>query len=142
MTEKCNTCMLRYPCDERTEWNCKENGYRHYEPDASKIKMLKDNATTVSQKSLRPRELKDTIALMTSADYKERFRAEYWQVKIRHDKLAVMLEKYERRELDFEPTCSPALLRYQLSTMGVYLDALIIRATVEGIDLGEEAGGE
>lgn len=88
------------------------------------------------------KDLKDTIALMTSADYKERFRAEYWQTKIRHDKLKAMLEKYERRELDFEPTCSPALLRHQLSTMGVYLDALIIRATVEGIDLGEEAGGE
>lgn len=88
------------------------------------------------------KDLKDTIALMTSVDYKDRFRAEYWQTKIRHDKLKAMLEKYERRELEFEPTCAPGLLRYQLSTMGVYLDTLITRATVEGIDLGEEAGGE
>ena len=28
-------------------------------------------------------ELKDTIELMTSDDYKDRFRAEYWQTKIR-----------------------------------------------------------
>lgn len=28
-------------------------------------------------------ELKDTIELMTSEDYKERFKAEYWQAKIR-----------------------------------------------------------
>lgn len=81
-------------------------------------------------------DLRDTVALMTSADYKERFLAEYWQTKIRHDKLKAMLEKYERRELEFEPTCAPGLLRYQLSTMAVYLDALIIRATVEGIELG------
>lgn len=30
-------------------------------------------------------ELKDTIAGMNSADYKERFKAEYRQVKIRYD---------------------------------------------------------
>ena len=28
-------------------------------------------------------ELKDTIELMNSSDYKERFKAEYWQTKIR-----------------------------------------------------------
>lgn len=32
-------------------------------------------------------ELKDTISLMTSADYKERFIAEYLQLKIRYNKL-------------------------------------------------------
>lgn len=32
-------------------------------------------------------ELKDTIELMNSSDYKERFKAEYLQVKIRYDKL-------------------------------------------------------
>ena len=32
-------------------------------------------------------ELKDTIELMTSENYKDRFKAEYWQTKIRYDKL-------------------------------------------------------
>ena len=36
-------------------------------------------------------ELKDTVELMTSEDYKERFRAEYWQTKIRYDRLMNML---------------------------------------------------
>lgn len=35
-------------------------------------------------------ELKDTIELMNSSDYKERFKAEYLQVKIRYDKLHKM----------------------------------------------------
>lgn len=29
------------------------------------------------------KDLKDTVELMTSSDYKDRFRAEYWQTKIR-----------------------------------------------------------
>lgn len=32
-------------------------------------------------------ELKDTVGLMKSSDYKERFIAEYTQVKIRYEKL-------------------------------------------------------
>ena len=40
-------------------------------------------------------ELKDTIDLMQSDDYKERFKAEYYQAKIRYDKLDAMKVKYE-----------------------------------------------
>lgn len=32
-------------------------------------------------------ELKDTIELMNSSDYKDRFKAEYYQLKIRYTKL-------------------------------------------------------
>lgn len=32
----------------------------------------------------RPMELKDTVEMMLSADYKERFKAEYYQLKIRY----------------------------------------------------------
>lgn len=38
-------------------------------------------------------ELKDTIDLMLSEDYKDRFKAEYYQTKIRYDKLHKMLVK-------------------------------------------------
>ncbi len=80
-------------------------------------------------------DLNETIELMTSADYKDRFKAEYWQTKIRHDKLAVMIEKYNAGKLDFEPTCPMDILATQLTWMGMYLSILGIRAEMEGIDL-------
>lgn len=42
-------------------------------------------------------ELKDTIDLMNSEDYKEYFIAEYYQTKIRYEKLHKMLIKYEAK---------------------------------------------
>ena len=36
-------------------------------------------------------ELKDTIELMNSSDYKDRFKAEYYQLKIRYTELHAML---------------------------------------------------
>lgn len=38
-------------------------------------------------------ELMETVVLMCSADYKERFKAEYFQLKIRYEKLLTMCEK-------------------------------------------------
>ena len=81
-------------------------------------------------------DLNETIELMTSTDYKDRFKAEYWQTKIRHDKLASMIEKNNAGELDFKPTCSMDILAAQLTWMGMYLSILGIRAEMEGIDLG------
>lgn len=80
-------------------------------------------------------ELKDTIELMNSEDYKDRFKAEYLQTKIRYDKLHSMLVKHEAGTLDFKPTCSIALLQQQKRYMGEYLRCLEVRAEVEGIDL-------
>ena len=37
-------------------------------------------------------ELKDTATLMVNSDYKERFKAEYYQLKIRLEKLKCMLQ--------------------------------------------------
>lgn len=42
---------------------------------------------------LRPMELRDTVVMMESADYKERFKAEYYQNAIRCEKLKAMLDK-------------------------------------------------
>ena len=47
-------------------------------------------------------ELKDTIELMNSEDYRERFKAEYYQVKIRYEKLNKMIIKCEAGNLKFE----------------------------------------
>ena len=73
--------------------------------------------------------------MMTSPDYKERFRAEYAQLAIRADKLNAMLEKWEAGQLDFKPTCSFDLLATQLYAMTAYLHILKMRAEVEGIEL-------
>ena len=80
-------------------------------------------------------ELKDTIALMDNPDYKERFKAEYYQLKIRYEKLHKMCIKYEAGTLDFTPTCSLELLAAQKAAMGQYLKCLEVRAEVEGVTL-------
>lgn len=81
------------------------------------------------------KELKDTIELMNSEDYTERFKAEYYQTKIRYDKLHKMIIKYEADTLDFEPSCSLGLLKDQASFMGNYLRTLEVRAEIEKIEL-------
>ena len=80
-------------------------------------------------------ELKDTIEMMNSPDYKERFKAEYHQTKIRYEKLHRMCIKYEAGTLDFTPSCSLELLKEQKAAMGRYLGCLEVRAEIEGIKL-------
>lgn len=80
-------------------------------------------------------ELRDTIEMMTSEDYKERFKAEYYQVKTRYDKLEAMLDKWDKGELNFTPDCPKALLEVQMYAMGEYLDVLETRAKFEDIEL-------
>ncbi|MBQ4430790.1 MAG: hypothetical protein II877_04750 [Synergistaceae bacterium] len=80
-------------------------------------------------------ELSETIELMQSEDYRERFKAEYWQVRIRLSKLGGMIKKYEAGTLEFEPKCSIEILKRQFITMYEYLFVLEERARIEGIDL-------
>lgn len=82
-------------------------------------------------------ELKDTISLMTSVDYKDRFLAEYWQVKIRYEKLYEMCEKWDEGELNFTPTCDRGTYESQLYYMINYLMVLEERAELENINLEE-----
>lgn len=80
-------------------------------------------------------ELQDTVQLMNSDDYKERFKAEYLQTKIRYEKLHNMVVKYEAGTLDFTPSCSIELLKEQKRYMGQYLYCLEVRAEIEKIPL-------
>ena len=80
-------------------------------------------------------ELKDTIELMISEDYKDRFKAEYWQVRARFDKLCIMHSRMKDGTLDFEPTCPIEIYTKQLDAMVQYVDILEERARLEGIDL-------
>lgn len=80
-------------------------------------------------------ELKNTSDMMNSPEYKQRFMAEYWQTKIRYEKLSKMCASYEMGTLPFTPSCSLELLKKQLSAMDSYLKCLEERAEVENIKL-------
>lgn len=100
--------------------NTFENFTREYGLDRVEIKRM---------------ELKDTVEMMGSSDYKERFRAEYFQLKIRMSGLSKMLVKYKEGTLNFTPSCSYSLLSRQLETMKLYASYLLQRAEIEDIDL-------
>ena len=80
-------------------------------------------------------ELRDTVELMNSEDYNDRFKAEYLQVKTRRDKLHNMIIKYHAGTLDFQPKCPIDVLMRQKVYMDEYIDTLLIRAEFEGINL-------
>ena len=80
-------------------------------------------------------DLRQTVNIMQSNNYKERFLAEYYQTKIRYNKLHKMLVKYEAKTLEFEPTCPIEILKRQCSHMGEYLYDLEVRAEIEKIEL-------
>ena len=99
----------------------------------------------------------DTVEGMLSPDYKERFKAEYAQTKIRYERLKAFNTKIEaaHRTMDMggcrcvnpveassklermmpKHDCPDDLLREQQSIMGQYLHLLEVRAVIEGIDL-------
>lgn len=81
--------------------------------------------------------LEDTKDLMCSPNYKDRFSAEYYQLKIRYLKLMDLLKKWDRGDLKFTPTCPKYVLRLQLFHMTDYLCILEERAQLEGILLEE-----
>ena len=85
--------------------------------------------------NLIPTTLEDSIDLMKSKDYKDRFKAEYYQVFVRFVKLKAMLEKWDKEELDFEPTCPYSTYEMQIKAMRDYISVLEARAVMENIDL-------
>ena len=79
--------------------------------------------------------LKETVEMMNSADYKERFIAEYEQLVIRYKGLMNMLDKWDSGELDFKPTCPRSTYNMQIKVMTEYIAVLEARAVMEGIVL-------
>lgn len=79
--------------------------------------------------------LKKSAELMLSSDYKERFLAEYMQLKNRFESLCNMVIKWDNGQLNFTPTCPREIYNFQLKSMKEYLDILVIRAKMEGIEL-------
>ena len=83
----------------------------------------------------REMRLDDTAEMMSSPDYKERFRAEYCQVAIRYHKLKAMMDKWDQGMLDFKPTCTRSIYSMQVKAMTDYIAVLEARAVMEGIEL-------
>ena len=109
-------------------------------------------------------EFEDTVHLMLSGDYRERFVAEYRQTKIRYERLKRFNNQIEAAQLKrangaqtnwtamlaqimnaqsvtendvHEPKhdCPAELLREQQRKMGEYLHILEVRAVIEGLEL-------
>ena len=80
-------------------------------------------------------EMKDTVELMLSDNYIDKFKAEYYQAKTRYDCLHYMIIKQEAGTLAFEPKCPIELLKDQAKYMDMYLHMLEVRAEIEGIKL-------
>ena len=70
--------------------------------------------------------------------YKDRMVIEYFDLKERAKKLALMLDRWSRGMLEFTPTCSLDLLNAQLDIMRAYQRILGERARVENVDLTYE----
>lgn len=77
--------------------------------------------------------LTETSDLMNSMDYKDRFKAEFYQLNIRIGKLVEMVNNWDN--LTFVPTCSKFTYRLQLMAMKAYRYILKKRAIAENIEL-------
>ena len=80
-------------------------------------------------------ELKDTIELMNSSDWKDRFKAEYLQTKIRYEKLHKLIIKREVGRHGFETPIPLESWKEQAKHMGLYLYELEKQAVIHGIEL-------
>lgn len=84
-------------------------------------------------------DLKNTVDMMLSEDYKDRFTAEYFQTYSRYMRLKRFCNKIEAAQIkgitEPEHDCPLPLLREQQRAMGEYLHILELRAEIENIDI-------
>ena len=81
------------------------------------------------------KRLAETVGLMLSEDYKDRLKAEYWQVKLRYNDLHEFLIKYEAGMETISPPEKSQLMQLQARVMEKYLKLLEERAMLEGVAL-------
>lgn len=77
--------------------------------------------------------LEETIDLMTSPDYKDRFKAEFEQLSFRINKLDAFLNKWDAGELKFTPNSPREWFERQRQAMADYGQVLAARAIKEEI---------
>ena len=141
MKTKCETCnhepICAYCAEHLEEFSLPaENGACDlYDPRPERIACESCREPDPNESARLSSPFYQTVEGMLSPDYKERFKAEYQQTKIRYDKLHAMLVKADAGKLEFEPTCPLDLLRRQAAAMGQYLYCLEVRAQMEGVEL-------
>ena len=91
------------------------DGYQSWSPEKAFVEAYIE---------LGENKLVETVIGMKSDDFKERFKAEYTQLKIRHNGLSTMIAKFKNNELHFKPKCKLELLERQLHEMRKYLATL------------------
>lgn len=79
--------------------------------------------------------LDDIVELRKSADWKERFKAEYYQMKIYCNELEEVICKYNNGTLEFNPAQSIEFFSKQLDAVKQYINILEERARLEKIEL-------
>lgn len=77
--------------------------------------------------------LEETIELMTSPDYKDRFKAEFEQLSFRINKLDAFLDKWDKGELKITPKSPREWFERQRQAMVDYGQVLAARAIKEEI---------
>lgn len=125
-TDEINTIMLKYTKKFINEF---------VNTSVVKTEDGGDSDNGKASKSKIPCVLDETVDLMCSSDYKDRFKAEYYQLRIRYESLMYMLHKWDTDGLDFEPTCPRSTYDLQIKAMKEYLTILEARAKIEGIEL-------
>ena len=81
--------------------------------------------------------LSDTIRLMQSEDWKDRFVAEYLQTKIRYEKLHKLIIMREVGKVAFDTPIPLESWKTQAQHMGLYLYELEKQAVLHNIPLPE-----
>jgi hypothetical protein len=81
--------------------------------------------------------LQDTVDLMISDHYIDRFIGEYGQTKLRYLHLDRLIKAYEDKTLEFEPDTPIEILKSQLEILKIYVKILENRARYEKIILPE-----
>ena len=85
--------------------------------------------------TIKNEELEKTCEGMVSPDYKERFKAEYVQLKNRLEGLKRMLKAWDDGKLSFTPTCPRTIYDDQVKGMELYFKVLAQRATIEKVEV-------
>lgn len=114
--------------------NPKDEGYLVKYPDGYESWSPK-NVFEEAYHELGTDLLIDSVLLMTSKDFKERFRAEYIQTAIRFNKILAFLRQWDEGQLDYEPATPRATFNFQIDAMSKYIGILETRAKIEGIKL-------
>jgi len=79
-------------------------------------------------------ELKDTVNLMLSDDWRDRLKAEWLQVKIRYERLIGAINMADQGKGKYRSAEGRAVLKSQRDSMANYMTMLELRMEDAGID--------